>query len=94
VTLVSAPLAAWYYGVPVGTIHYWASADRWVKYGSRRNRQYEMIQVQASYLRRRVPPEVLDKLTCGQARFTKMAESRQLAVECSTTLAQCARRTP
>jgi hypothetical protein len=79
-TLVSAPLAAWYYSLPVGTIHYWASVDRWGKHGTRRERTYDMDEVQASYLRRRVPQEVLDTLTCGQAR--------------SQSVAHCARRTP
>ena len=79
-TLISAPLAAWYYSLPVGTVHYWANADNWAKHGTRRERTYDMTDVQASYLRRRVPPEMLDSLTCGQARFISVAH--------------CARRTP
>lgn len=78
--LISALEAAWYYSLPVGTVHYWANADKWTKHGTRRERTYDMAEVQASYLRRRVPAEVLDTLTCGQAIFT--------------TMAHCARRTP
>lgn len=74
-TLLSAPLAAWYYSVPVGTIHYWANADNWTKHGSRSYRRYELAEVQASYLRRRVPPDVLDRLTCGQAQFINIPHS-------------------
>jgi hypothetical protein len=89
VTLVSAPLAAWYYSVPVGTIHRWASEDGWAKYGGLKYRRYALVQVQASFMRRRVPAEVLDRLTCGEATFINLPQSRPvvstLPVECSNS---------
>lgn len=75
-TLVSVAAAAWYYSVPVGTVYYWASTDKWPKHGTRRARTYDLGDVQASYNRRRIPQASLDALTCGQASFTQMEQSR------------------
>lgn len=43
---------ALHYHVAQGTIRRWACEDHWTPYGGRRTRQWNMIEVQASYDRR------------------------------------------
>lgn len=49
--LDTAALANHYHVAP-GTIRRWACEDHWASYGTRRTRQWNMIEVQASYDRR------------------------------------------
>ena len=41
------------YGVPTGTVHRWASEDRWTRYGTRQRRRWDLEEVQTSLDRRR-----------------------------------------
>lgn len=44
---------ALHYQVPQGTLRRWAHEDGWTPIGTRRTRQWDMNEVQASYDRRR-----------------------------------------
>lgn len=57
-TLISPALAAWYFRVPVGTVYRWASQDRWPKHGTPGRREYDIADIQASYMKRRGPEEI------------------------------------
>jgi hypothetical protein len=50
--LLDTAAVAVHYGVAVGTVRYWASVDHWHPYGSRRKRQWNLWDAQASYERR------------------------------------------
>lgn len=47
----TAAIAAGFRVAP-GTVRYWASTDHWTPYGTRRNRLWNLAEVQASYDRR------------------------------------------
>lgn len=50
--LLDTAAIAKHYGVAPGTIRYWASEDGWHPYGTRRHRQWDLNQAQASYDKR------------------------------------------
>lgn len=50
--LLDTQAIAVHYRVARGTVGRWASEDRWVKYGTRRRRLFDLREAQASYDRR------------------------------------------
>jgi hypothetical protein len=50
--LLDVEAIARHYGVARGTVGRWACEDRWVKYGTRRRRLYDLAEVQESFERR------------------------------------------
>ena len=50
--LLDTQAIAVHYRVPRGTVGRWAHEDRWVKYGTRRRRLFDLREVQVSYDRR------------------------------------------
>jgi len=59
--LLDTEALAFHFKVPAATLRYWAAQDGWVKYGTRRTRQWNMVDVEASFIRRR-HPELADTL--------------------------------
>lgn len=45
--LLDTEAIALFYGVAPGTIRRWAHLGRWTPYGSRRNRQWNLIEIEA-----------------------------------------------
>lgn len=39
--------------VPLGTLRYWASAEKWTPHGTRRRRRWDLDEARASYLKYR-----------------------------------------
>lgn len=51
--LVTAEEAVQIFRVPVGTLRRWAHEDGWRRFGGSRSRHWGIVEVQASYDRRR-----------------------------------------
>ncbi|WP_027930715.1 hypothetical protein [Amycolatopsis thermoflava] len=53
--LLDTEALSFHYSVPAATLRYWAMQDGWTKYGTRRTRQWNLDEVEASFVRRRAP---------------------------------------
>jgi uncharacterized protein YjcR len=53
VVLCDVEAIAGHYGVARGTVRRWASQDRWVPYGTRRYRKWDLREAEASFTARR-----------------------------------------
>ncbi|WP_116042306.1 hypothetical protein [Amycolatopsis palatopharyngis] len=61
--------------VAPGTVRYWASVDRWTPYGTRRHRQWNLLEAQASYDQRHTQEaKQMDTDTAMVARREKLCE--------------------
>ena len=47
--LLDTDAIARHYGIPTGTIRYWAHKDGWTPYGTRRHRQWNLHEAQTSF---------------------------------------------
>lgn len=76
-TLLSPSLAAWYFHVPLGTVYRWASQDQWAKHGTLGRREYDITDIEASYLNRRAAQYAsrVGPVTCGEVDSPKVPQS-------------------